>query len=265
MGRLRHEPVGSRGASHHLVVHAPLRFPHVPRLPADLEALAHHHGAVQRLLPPAHAHGRPPAHPQPGGARGLRRGQGRGLLLEADHGHLHLHRMRPLRDQLPRLHQRQGSLAQEDHARYPEGGGAAGTCSHQSAQEQRRDGTPQAHRRRWLRRHLGLRELRRVPGAVPGLHRARPGADRYAALPRDGRGEDAGDRRRRAPAARAARPSLAGRRLHPHLLVRGDGVRDPEVRRQPRVPLLGGLHRRAGGAEHQGDAGRRPAAARSRR
>ena len=200
---------------------------------------------------------------------------------------VHLHRVRALRDQLPRVPHRQGALAEEDHARHARrhrGGSAQDQLAHlrlgraQAALEERNGAQaprlqwqrserpprrPHAHRCRRLQPRLGLRHLRRLHGAVPRVHRARPRAPGHAPLLHHERSQHARDRRRDAAADRTARPPLARRAVQPH---RVDGrPRYPHLRRHAEVSLLGRLLRRDGRPQHPDHARRRAPAGRGRR
>ena len=259
LGRDRPLAQHRRSAQHLLLVQPPDRLPGLPLLPALLQALARADGRPADLLPPLRADRRPRSRSRTSSRRRASASASCDRLhLEAAARLLHLHRVRALHRRLPRQPHRQAALAQAHHRRHPPPDGGAdadarlphGTQAGRSAHAARRHGdgtaataTPTAtatatdhpaHRRRRLRADLGLRDLRRLHGGVPRLHRARADDHGHAPLPGDGAGRDAGDRAGHPHAARAARPPLARHPAHPHDLDRGDGRggrRGPDLRR----------------------------------
>ncbi len=104
-----------------LVVRPPVRLPAIPQLPAVQQALARAHRHVQHRLPPHRADGPAPADQGLRERRAVRRRHHLRPDVEADARPVHVHGVRPLRDQLPGVPHRQGAVAEEDHARHAHG------------------------------------------------------------------------------------------------------------------------------------------------
>ncbi len=152
--------------------------------------------APQIVLPPLRADRRPAADPEHRGGRELRRRQAAAVHLEAAARLLHLHRVRALHRRLPGEPHRQAALPQARHrtTSASDGGAGAGLVrgASRATPAKARTAPENGHaraadRRRRLRADLGLRDLRRLHGGVPGLHRARADDHGHAPLPGDGR------------------------------------------------------------------------------
>ena len=126
-GLLGAGPLGGRAhrGCRLLLLAAPHGHPGLREFPALRQALPRHYRTAQRLFQAAHPE-RTAQEERPGG-RGLRRGQGHRPHLEAALRRLLLHRVRPLRRELPHLRHRQAAhpqAAQPDHQTPPARRGA---------------------------------------------------------------------------------------------------------------------------------------------
>ena len=208
-----HVPEHRRGAPRLLLVPAPARLPHLPLLLAVLEALARAHDRAAGLHAPPRADGRPRADRRHGEAngsgRGVRRRQADRLQLEATPRLVLVHGVRPLHGGLPCEPDRQGALAEAGHRRHPPPDGreharlrlatqgqTARSNGHTATRAANGESTG-PHRARRLRADLGLRDLRRLHGGVPRLHRAHRHDHGHASLHGDGAGATCRRRRRR--------------------------------------------------------------------
>ena len=214
----------------------------------------------------------------------------RGPHLEADARSLHLHRVRPLRDQLPGVPHRQGALAEEDHARHAHRHRARGAQDPVAALRLGRarsapatNGNGQANGNghggtatpRCCRGNLTLID---AVGFNPIWDCVTCGACQYQCPVFIEHIPALQDMRRFLTMNEANMPETAaatlmqleqrghpwrGTPLHPHVV--DGGPRHPDVRRLAGVPLLGRLLRRARRPQHPDHARRRPPADGGRR
>ena len=223
------------------------RVPRFPRDDPDDEAAAHVHVTDEHVPEgPRPPQGRDEADAEPHGdrSRELRRGEDRGLHVEAAVRHRRVHDLRPVHVGVPCARDRQAARPARDRAEGRRGHGrdrrpdglAAGR--HGSRHHDRRRQRVRAHH---LRRAVGVHELQGVRRDLPGEHRDPRQDPRHAPLPHAD-GERLPDRARQ----HVPLDGELGQRVRhePGRARRLGGVggrrRDRRARRRvrPRVPLL---------------------------
>ena len=244
-----------------LVVRAPLRLPGLPQLPAVQQALARAHGDVQ--------HRSSAASRRPGKLQPIKDFENRGALRRRRRSRTSPGSRCSTRTPAPSAGAARSTARRSSPARSSRRRRSCTTCAPPSSTRCARsvaavrlgraapgrtsrtrtarngDGNghaqvprrPDADRCRRLQPDLGLRDVRRLPVPVPGVHRARPGAAGHAPLPDDERSQHAGDGVGDADADRAARPPVARHAVHAHVV--DGGARHPDVRRHRRSTSTG--------------------------
>ena len=225
---------------------APAAGPGVPRLPAVLEAPAHHHERDQRLVlehPPArrvraaaHRHGEARVRRAIARSRDAHRSDAQGVARP-----LRMHGVRPLPERLPRMEYRQAAFAEAPHhgpARSPARGGPRPAADARGRRDAR-TGRAGARRGR-RRRRVVVHDVRRVRAGVPRGHRAHRHDRRSPPGAGDGRVAVPGRSRRDAAQPGEPVQPVGRRAIATGRLGRRAG-RAGRERRRPRVPLLGGL------------------------
>ena len=197
--------------------------------------------------------------------------------MEVAARHLRVHRVRALHELLPRVQHRQEPVADAAHPRHPLRdarsrhatiASPSRTCSRIDTLPARRDaraGRTQARRgeasqqpliggRTTEGRAVGVHDLRRLPGGLPGLHRAPAEDPPDAPEPGARAGEGAARAGAHVPQPRAQQQPVGHRRRQAHGLGEGLDVPTIEDKPEPRVPPVGRLRRRVRRPHHQADA-----------
>ena len=246
-GHVGSSPRGTRARAR---LGARARDPHVPRLPAVLEAPAHRDRRSERLL-------RPDAPTWPARAAALRRARRRDALrrrdgrrpdVEGDGRLVLVHGVRALPGRLPCIRDGQAPVAEAaDH------GHSRSAAGRRPEPARRRRADADRRERRPGGDGVGLRHLRRVRPRVPGVDRARRPHRRPAPQPRDDGVELPAGGRVDAARRRAGRQSVGQAAGRPCGVGRGPRSACRRGRRGcAGDPLLGGLRRGLRRARAQG-------------